>query len=231
MAATASVVQDVETAWGPITASATVTTSAFNVVDRDIVVAVAAGESTSAVGSLTISGGSLGWYIHQSNSVGASRCSTVLAAAVASTQSMSVTATRGNTAGSVDFGAGALVFRGASGVGASVSASGAGVPAVNITTTQPGSIIVVFSADWAAIDGSSRAWLSVDGNTPVETIYGKDAADSSKYTVYASYVLAGNPGVKTVGLTTPGLQEYSILALEILGASPSFREFSCRLIG
>lgn len=116
-----------------------------------------------------------------------------------------------------------LVFRGSEGVGASNKANINGsAPSLSVTTTQDNSAVVVFNNDWNALDGSSRVWSTVNGITPtsgngLETTYG---FNSGLYTVYGAYYNdVGTAGGKTVGLSAPGGQKYSIVAVEIKGVA------------
>jgi hypothetical protein len=116
----------------------------------------------------------------------------------------------------------ALRFSGAGGVGTSAKTNTSGAPSLSITTTQANSAIVVFVSDWNAADGTTRTWRTVNGTTPtigngLERTYFRN---SSAYAVYAAYYPdAGAVGSKTVGLSAPSGQKYSIVAVEILGTA------------
>jgi len=123
--------------------------------------------------------------------------------------------------GAAFWGATALVVRNSAGVGASTSNNASGTATLPITTTATDSTIAVFISDWNAIDGSSRTWATVNDITPtagnlLEVAY---AFDSSTYTAYSAYYPeTGAPGSKTVGITSPTSQKYSIVVLEIFPA-------------
>ncbi len=125
-------------------------------------------------------------------------------------------------AGSGYFGIGALRFSGSNGFGASSSTTGTGTASLGLTTTQANSAIVVVIGDWNAADGTSRTWLTVNGTAPTagngyERLYFRD---SSRYTVYAAYYPdAGAAGAKTVGLSAPTGEQFSITAVEVLGTA------------
>ena len=71
--------------------------------------------------------------------------------------------------------------------------------------------------DYGAEDGTSRAWRTVNGSAPVETAYFLNALN---YTVYVAYYAnVGTAGAKTVGLSTPTGQQYTIAAIEVLATS------------
>ena len=123
---------------------------------------------------------------------------------------------------SLHYGVTALVFRGSDGIGASNSTSTTGAPSLGLTTTQDNSAIVVINSDWDADDGSLRTWLTVNSITPtsgngLEITY---VQDGSSYTVYGAYWNdAGTAGSKTVGLSAPNAQKYSIAAVEVKGTT------------
>jgi hypothetical protein len=115
----------------------------------------------------------------------------------------------------------ALAFSGSPGTGASASATGSGAPSLTITTTQNHSAIAVLVLDADANNGSSRAWLTVNGVTPsagngYEQVYSYSASEYAAYVAY--YPDAGAAGAQTVGLSAPSMQ-YTILAVEVLGGT------------
>lgn len=133
------------------------------------------------------------------------------------------TAATGTAPGSYAWGASVKVWRGSDGVGASSKTNVAsGAPSLDLTTTQADSEIQVANNDWNATDGTSLTWRTVNGITPtsgngLETNYFRDAA---RYTTYAAYYdNVGAIGTKTVGLSAPSGQKYSIVALEIKGSA------------
>ena len=111
------------------------------------------------------------------------------------------------------FGFTVFVFSSHGGTGGSGHGSGTGTPSVAVTTTGANSMLVTVSADWSQNTGA-RAWSAV--NVPAtEDVY---ATDAGIYTVYiAHYTDTGAAGVKTLGLTSPAGQTYTIVSLEILG--------------
>ncbi|MEK7152783.1 MAG: hypothetical protein AAB834_02455, partial [Patescibacteria group bacterium] len=120
-----------------------------------------------------------------------------------------------------------LVFRATGGIGASNATNvSSGAPSLGLTTTGDNSAIAVFNADWQAIS-TARTWRTVNSITPsvgngLETTY---ATDSLSYTAYAAYYNdAGATGAKTVGLTAPAGQRYSIVAVEVLGPTATAPE-------
>lgn len=126
-------------------------------------------------------------------------------------------ANSGTTAGT--WGDIALVFSGTAGPGTSASTTGTGTATVTVTTTQDHSAIAVIALDWIPADGSSRAWLTLNGTTPtagngLEQVY----FNNGDYAVYCAYWPdAGTAGAKTVGLSAPTGMKYTIIATEVLG--------------
>jgi hypothetical protein len=111
-----------------------------------------------------------------------------------------------------------LHWRDSDGVGASSKTNVTnGAPSLGLTTTTDNAAIVVLNSDWAAVDGTSRTWRSVNGSAATENTYFRDSS------WYGSYVGrhpdAGTAGSKTVGLSAPGAQTYSIIAVEVKGAA------------
>lgn len=137
--------------------------------------------------------------------------------AVAATETtLTISVARTGTAR--EYGFGVDVWRSASvGTSASNGPNGgtAGAPSQNITTTAPNSGLSIANSDWNAVDGTTRTWRTVNGSAAMEDTYARDA---SAYTAYVGHHLdAGVVGTKTVGLSAPAGQKYSILVIEILG--------------
>lgn len=120
-----------------------------------------------------------------------------------------------------------IIFRNAGGVGASNQSNvDNAAPTLDVATTRNNSAVVTWSADWNALDGASRIWRTVNGITPTagngfELAYGGTPANT--YLGYCAYYNdVGVVGAKTVGLSVPGGQRYSIVGLEVLGfAAPT----------
>lgn len=216
MATPPTFVGEHETVWntgGGAAKSVTWSPSAGN-----ILVAIAMSEDAGT--TLAISGGPT-WTLAQSHTV-ASNCTAYVWTASAAGGSITPTFTPGGGNGNQVFGANVLEFSGCDGVGASNKAQTTGGPSLGLTTTQDNSAIVVASADYLAVDGTTRTWRTVNSVTPtsgngLEVTYFRNAAN---YTVYGAYYSdAGTAGAKTVGLSAPTGQQYSILAVEIKGAA------------
>ena len=125
--------------------------------------------------------------------------------------------------GAPPWGFNALRFSGSDGFGASAKTGPtAGAASLNITTTQDNSAVVVMIGDWAAVDGASRTWLTVNGTAPsaangFEKTYFRDTVNYGVYIAY--YPDVGTAGTKTVGLSAPTGQTYSMVAIEVKGAA------------
>jgi hypothetical protein len=212
-------VQEAETAWND-TASPRATAS-FAVESGDILVACAVSENhLPPPFSVSNSGTGLTWTKQQE--VDVTDYTGVAQATAAAGATTSLTVSVSKNAGTSDwFGQNTLTFRDADGVGASAKTNVAsGAPSLNLTTTQDNSAIVVAVGDWNAGDGSARTWRTVNSITPsagngLELTYFRDTV---RYTLYLAYYPdAGSAGSKTVGLSAPSGQKYSIVAVEIKG--------------
>lgn len=124
----------------------------------------------------------------------------------------------------------AAAFTGTDGVGASVSSAdfATGAAALTFDTLHDNSAIVYIVADQATVDGTSRVHRTVNGYTPsagngLELRYYADTR--GWYAVYIAVIPdAGPAGAKTVGMTAPTGQRYSMAAVEVRGtaAAPAY---------
>jgi hypothetical protein len=95
--------------------------------------------------------------------------------------------------------------------------SATGTPSLAITTTKDDSAIVWHNADWVPVNGSGRVYRLPSGSTAaVETFYEFMGSITGYQVRHAD---AGPAGAKTVGMTAPTGQKWSIIALELLGTS------------
>lgn len=134
-----------------------------------------------------------------------------------SSTSQTFTLSAGRTTGG-SWGFNVLRYSGVSTVGAAANAHvDGGAPALNITTINDNSAIVVGNADWDEISGTTRTWRAVNGASPTEQTYVLATNWSTFYA--AQYTDAGTAGVKTVGLSAPTGQRYSIVAVELVGSA------------
>lgn len=206
-------IQEAETAWDNTTSPKT--TASFAVQTGDVLVAFAVVENHGS--DITISGGSLTWTERQQVNVTNYTRVYVWTTTATSSTSITVTFTRG---ASRFFGGNVLTFRGSAGVGASAKTNTTGAPSLALTTTTDNSAIVCVNGDWNATDGASRIWRTVNSITPssgagTEPTYFRNSTNYATYGAY--YTDAGAAGSKTVGLSAPSGQTYSIVAIEIKG--------------
>lgn len=110
-----------------------------------------------------------------------------------------------------------LRWSGSDGIGASAKTNvSSGAPSLAITTTGANSAVCCANTDWNAL-ATSRTWRTVNSSTGTEQMY---VNVSGRYTSYANrWNDVGAAGSKTVGLSAPTGQKYSIVAVEVLGSS------------
>lgn len=218
MATLPTFVQEAETAWDTTTNPKT--TASFNVVAGDILVGCVIGEN-EITSPFTFAGGSLTWANPQAIDTTSFCGAGAFTSTVDSTKSMTTSATATSVAGGEHFGQNTLTFRDSDGIGASSKTTNAnGAPSLSITTQTDNSAIVVFVGDWNSLSGASRTWRTVNGVTPTAANgYEKSYLDDgNRYTLYVAYYPdAGAAGAKTVGLSAPTGQAYSIIAVEVKG--------------
>jgi hypothetical protein len=127
-----------------------------------------------------------------------------------------------------------FVFRGIGGFGNSAKSNQFGYPAtMGLATKGNNSSVVVFSTDFDAVFGGTgsgtvtdieRWWQGTNGAAPsagngMEIAYGTTSTRTSgnAYTAYCGiYKNVGVPGIKIMGLQYPDLQNFSMIALEVL---------------
>ena len=201
-------------------AIATVKTTTVTTQPGDLLVVYAASENgTSTIGTPTGNGVVL--TLNQSVTLGTQWSNAYIWSGIDSVGGTNWTLTSNYGGTGVYWGMTCLVFRNSSGVGASTSGNvNAALPTLNLTSTQDNSAVVVLSADWNGLDGTSRAWLTVNSITPTNA-NGKEidyTFVSTVYTVYGAYYNdVGAIGSNTFGLSAPTGQRYSMVALEVKG--------------
>lgn len=133
---------------------------------------------------------------------------------VAGNENLTVTFT---TDGSQYFGGNVIRFSGTDGVGASNKAQAAtGQPSVTLTTTQANSAIVVICTDYNAVAGTQTFTSNGGAGSPTNlTDYPGDAARYGCAIGY--YANAGDVGAKTIGMSAPEGQKWTIEVIEVLG--------------
>ena len=208
-----TLIVDQETVWNTTTSpknTANLTTQASDIL------CVVGGSENNATQLNTPTGNSLTYSLQQSILI--TDYATAYAWTTGNTGAATFAVNDTKVSGSGWWGINALQFRGSDGVGASSKANVSGAaPTLNITTTQDNSAIVVLVTDWNATDGTTRTWRSVNGSAATELSYFRDSAT---WTIYVGYHPdAGTAGSKTVGLSLPTNQKYSIIAVEIKGTA------------
>ena len=186
--------------------------SAVSINSGDVLVGLFAKESTSGTPGVT-EDGTESWILQQSIFDGS--LTEVDGVTYTATTSEPLTVTYTNSV-AIYFGANTLRFSNSSGVGASAGTTGSGSPSVGITTTADNSAIVVIVGDWNAVSGTQTFTSDGGAGTPVNlTDY---PGDNAHYGVaIAYYPDAGTAGAKTVGMSAPTGQAYSIIAIEVKG--------------
>jgi hypothetical protein len=188
--------------------------SAVPVNSGDVLVAVAAIENSSA--SVSIAENGTGNMILLRSSELADYCSTYGWAYIApSNENMTVSFAR-SAGGSGYYGGNVIRFSGSSGIGNSNVATGDSEnPLVSLVTTQDNSTIVVVTSDWRAVQGS-QSFTNNFGGTPV--VLSGYLGDNARYGVAITYFAnVGAAGSKTVGMSAPTGQKWTIIAIEVKG--------------
>jgi hypothetical protein len=210
MATPPTFVAEYESSWAVTTTPKTVSVT---VAVGDVLVIVGAIAEAQSTALSTPTGGGLTYTLRQSHTT-IGFCGVYLwTATAASAQTFTMSVAESGT--SDVWGFTVLRFSGSDGVAASAKAQvSGGAPSVALTTANANSAVVVFSADWNAFDGTSRTWLTGAGPLTEQTYF----RDAVKYTVYGGFHAdAGVAGSKTVGLSAPTGQKYSIVAVEVRG--------------
>jgi hypothetical protein len=181
----------------------------------DVLVAVGTTEDgTNCTLSTPTGGTGLTWTLQQSYAA-ASNAGMYVWTATATTAEMFTFSVASSAAGRF-FVVDVLRFSDSDGVGASAKAQGAGAPSVSVTTTQANSALVVVNGDWNAANGSSRVWRTTAGSFTEDDYQ----FNSSRMTHYAGrHADVGATGSKTVGLSAPTGQQFSVGVVEVKGTA------------
>lgn len=115
----------------------------------------------------------------------------------------------------------ALWYTGSSGFGTVERRASAGaVPSFPVTTLFDNSALVVFFADWSAVDATTRTWKSINSFIPTAANGGEVAyfRDAAQYTLsVVAYPDTGVAGVKTIGLDAPTTGDWMFAVVEVRG--------------
>jgi fibronectin-binding autotransporter adhesin len=207
-------------------------TTSVTVAAGDYLVVVGMSEDAAYTLS-TPTGGGLTYTLQQSVVVTDYCTAYIWTAPAPTSQSFTLSVSMSGSSGW--WGANCLRFSGGTGIGASSKTNiASGAPSLGLTTTADNSTIVCASSDWTAADGSSRTWRTVNGFTPAAGGTGEATyfRDGTHYAAYAAYWPdAGTAGSKTVGVSSPSGQKYSIIAVEVLGTSSSIVDGTATVAG
>ena len=193
----------------------------FDVVNGDLLVLQAFSEdSTVTLGTPTWDG--TGTWTLQQSVVVSSYCTAYLftcpVTATATGRTITVTQTGGLTR-MWSFIASLWRNHGGLGVTGKANVTG-GLPTLTLPVGA-GSAVVCGNSDWAAVDGTTRTWNTVNGAAMTEAVYFRSAANYTMYTGYSIDTAGLLGGPETLGLVTPGGQTYAILGAEIKGTVSS----------
>lgn len=179
---------------------------AISVQQGDLIVVRAGGSSSNGALTISNSGTAISWTATSRTDSGYSPVYLWTGKALA-TGSLTITVTR--SSGSSYYWARVSGWRGADVTGTPVSSIGSGTPTLGLTIAANSGVAWV-SADYNSGSISNRGWLSV-GGSPTE-IY----ADTPSSTFYAAdWGVISTAGAKTVGMSAPGSQKWSAIAVEI----------------
>lgn len=193
------------------------TTPAFDVQAGDLLTVVGSTADAWVVLNTPTSTGNVTWTLRQSLVI-ADYCGMYVWTGVVNSTQSGVTVSIVRSEQNFEWSFGVTVWRDHGGVGASGAANApSGAPSLAVTCAA-NSALVVGSDDWTASSGASRVWRNVNGSPIIESLYSTNVGVT--YTIYSGYVPdVGPAGSKTVGLTAPTGQKYSIAAVEVLGSA------------
>lgn len=181
----------------------------------DVIVVKTTDSSNYVISAPTNTGTALTWTLRQSVQVAAYASAYVWTSTVDTPRTGMVITLTGNTSGY--WGALVEVWRGVA-VGASSKANvSSGAPTLNVTTTAVDTAITILNTDYYPRDGATRSWRTGAGPA-TETFYLYRSGRATWYSAFHS--AAGAVGVKTVGLSAPTGQKYSIIGLELVPTGP-----------
>jgi hypothetical protein len=190
--------------------TSTTSTTSVTVAAGDLLVITAGTQAESSTVS-TPSGGGLTYTLRSSITGVTGYSNAYLWTAAATTaQTFTLTMTRGGT--TTSHGYRIYRFSGHGGLGAAAQTNiASGAPSLNITTQAANSAIVMLNADWNA-PGGTPTYRQITGTTFGEYL---DVSNANVDLYGGVYPDTGAAGVKTIGMTAPTGQKYSIVALEI----------------
>lgn len=180
----------------------------------DVLVAWAVNSDAAHTINAPTGGTGLTWTLQTSNTGNSSYCEAWVWTAIATvSETFTFTITAGGTYRWIY---GVQRWSGASGVGAASNTNvSSGAPSLGLTTTAANSGICLAIGDWNAGSITGRTWRTA--NVIATETFAQQVTSAPTLTAYAGYHSdAGTAGAKTVGLSAPSGQKYTIVAVEIL---------------
>jgi hypothetical protein len=207
------------------TAPTSFTTAAFTSLSAGDLITVAASVENSGNPSTvtpSASGGSVTWTLRADQSTATLNQSLArlwTGAVGASASSVTVTLARPSTDTTVWWGMSATQWTAHGGVGTTFSGNSAtstSAPSVaGAASCAANSAVQILVNDWAAVDGTTRTWRTVNGAAEAESLYVRDSVHHGAYGGYRADT--GAAGAVTQGLTVPSTMRWVAVGVEILG--------------
>lgn len=210
------------------------TTTSFNVQSGDLIILKAITTVTNS-GSATnptpsASGGSITWTLETSAyAAGEYRTGVwIWSGSVGATASGITISLAHPWSVSQNWGVAATLWRNHGGTGVVFSGTTGALEPPDITALcSANSAIDGLVGDWWESDGTSRAWLSINGTAITEELF---EAVSGSYNAYVGYHTdVGSSGNKTYGLSAPNMR-WSLTAVEVLAGSSGSQSVSCQVL-
>lgn len=204
--------------------AAAITTASFTPPNGSIIVAKGTFDDGSNLTGPSITGTVLTWT-SRVNHIAASHTPVFIYTAVGTGVAVTVSLNQGST-GTNRKGLVVSVWTGAqlaASPATNVLDQGTSVaPSSTLTTAAANSVVDWLSADWAAVDGTTRTYRS----SATEQSY-HNAGIGTAYAVYFAHQSAGAAGSQIYGLTAPTGQTPSLAAIEIQdsGSAPAIPPF------
>jgi hypothetical protein len=185
----------------------------------DVLVVLATGENRLMTLGTPSGGTGLTWTAHPqvTNTPTSDWCTARAWTAVATTAetfNLSVARTAGDTA--QFWGFIVLQWRNSGGVGSVSTSAASGAAPSRTLSCSANSAVMCIIGDWNALD-TARTWRTINGSVGTEQMY---VNVPGSYTAQANrWDDVGAAGTKTLGMTAPATQKYSLAAVEVLGTA------------
>jgi hypothetical protein len=206
-------ITQVATAWNSVTTPKE--TTEITVQTNDILLVDCGAADTSGSISLAVEGGGLTWTSQKVLNTASNAYARAFTAKATEAKSFKVKVVKTQTGGeTIHWGATVYVFRKSSGIGKISSVTNTeGAPSLSAEVEGTNSALVMISLDWAAKTGA--ATYRTGAGTFTEKVHVEDVG---QYTVYGGYHAdAEASGAKTVGMTAPGSQKFTMIVVEVKG--------------